>query len=756
MPFNSRRKKISQFTKGTALNDSTFYSTVQNGINKTFTQSQLIDDFADVYGASLRTYESESALIADDIAIGEYAIVEENNYSLYKITSDAATAPNIGLTSGFTATFESQFVTSVSDYTGLRALKPTGSISIMVGYRTSENDGGGGQFRWDSSDLSTEVTADTQSGIYVAPNSDATGTSGAWVRVYEGAVNVRWFGPGGTVSTDSAAAQAAVDTGSRMVFFDPAINYLLNDITIQSNVTLFSSDEGVTLFADTKISTDHGDPVSKNIFNADLETRITFKNLIFDGSISTFRTSNVPFTELESPVEITNSSFIVYNNCRFQNTLCQAATDGTRNQNGKRGVIYNVGVTNLLIEHCEIADSCYIEGFINYDCNNVTVQNNFTKQERSSFRISSPCVVTGLNTENVLISDNTWIGYGGSGINLVVRRNLKVVNNFLNGRGPDISNEASYTFTEQMRDILVQGNTFDFTDQSPAVSGYPNGNVTTGINVSGDPTFKFKDIRILDNAVTSMQRNILVEECENVTVRGNTVINAWGNTANYGRNIAVNNCEDIEISDNRINGLTSSEFGAGTHNIFFGGNTGTVKVLNNRMFEVTTYHIYVDSDNERVFIQENDFNHSATTPSRNVFSASDGCTGLIHKNNIYPFISGTPNSVFFNSAFSGGKFASFEYTDILEIDDDEAYQLALPIDYMIFEMGSDNQNYVAIMNKDGGSLITIFLSSNITKTTGALNGTTGTDTELTLSVSSSSVYIENRTGATVHIKVQIR
>jgi hypothetical protein len=288
------------------------------------------------------------------------------------------------------------------------------------------------------------------------------------------------------------------------------------------------------------------------------------------------------------------------------------------------------------------------------------------------------------------------------------------------------------------------------------VSGYPNGNVTTGINVSGDPTFKFKDIRILDNAVTSMQRNILVEECENVTVRGNTVINAWGNTANYGRNIAVNNCEDIEISDNRVNGLTSSEFGAGTHNIFFGGNTGTVKVLNNRMFEVTTYHIYVDSDNERVFIQENDFNHSATTPSRNVFSESDGCTGLIHKNNIYPFISGTPNSVFFNSAFSGGKFASFEYTDILEIDDDEAYQLALPIDYMIFEMGSDNQNYVAIMNKDGGSLITIFLSSNITKTTGALNGTTGTDTELTLSVSSSSVYIENRTGATVHIKVQIR
>lgn len=39
-----------------------------------------------------------------------------------------------------------------------------------------------GTFIWSSSDHSTDVTNDPQQGIYIAPSSDTTGASGAWVR----------------------------------------------------------------------------------------------------------------------------------------------------------------------------------------------------------------------------------------------------------------------------------------------------------------------------------------------------------------------------------------------------------------------------------------------------------------------------------------------------------------------------------------------------------------------------------------------
>lgn len=93
----------------------------------------------------------------------------------------------------------------------LKARTDQNGIVYLVG-RLTVGDGGEGMFRWDSSDLSAEVTADTQSGIYVAPNSDATGASGAWVRQHSGMINVRWFGADNSGTTDcSPAIQGAID-----------------------------------------------------------------------------------------------------------------------------------------------------------------------------------------------------------------------------------------------------------------------------------------------------------------------------------------------------------------------------------------------------------------------------------------------------------------------------------------------------------------------------------------------------------------
>ncbi len=79
-----------------------------------------------------------------------------------------------------------------------------------------------GQFVFDASDLAAEVATDPRQGVYVAPATDPSGHSGAWVRRYHrGRIEVDWFGavadgvehPDGTATgTDSTAAfQAAVN-----------------------------------------------------------------------------------------------------------------------------------------------------------------------------------------------------------------------------------------------------------------------------------------------------------------------------------------------------------------------------------------------------------------------------------------------------------------------------------------------------------------------------------------------------------------
>ncbi len=51
-----------------------------------------------------------------------------------------------------------------------------------------------GWFNFEDEDLSTEVAADTTQGMYVAPDADSTGASGAWVRQLEDGIYLEHFG----------------------------------------------------------------------------------------------------------------------------------------------------------------------------------------------------------------------------------------------------------------------------------------------------------------------------------------------------------------------------------------------------------------------------------------------------------------------------------------------------------------------------------------------------------------------------------
>lgn len=75
--------------------------------------------------------------------------------------------------------------------------------------------GRAGDFRFSTANLSAQVAADTAQGLYIAPTSDASGASGAWIRIFSGPADFRWFGAvadctvAGAGTSNTAAFNAA-------------------------------------------------------------------------------------------------------------------------------------------------------------------------------------------------------------------------------------------------------------------------------------------------------------------------------------------------------------------------------------------------------------------------------------------------------------------------------------------------------------------------------------------------------------------
>lgn len=99
-------------------------------------------------------------------------------------------------------------VTPVTNRAALKALDTANKKTAMIYAEGGRN----GTFVFVPDDLSALVAADPLEGIYIAPDSDDTGASGAWVRQFSGSVDARWFGAAGDGTTDCAPAiQAAID-----------------------------------------------------------------------------------------------------------------------------------------------------------------------------------------------------------------------------------------------------------------------------------------------------------------------------------------------------------------------------------------------------------------------------------------------------------------------------------------------------------------------------------------------------------------
>jgi hypothetical protein len=95
-------------------------------------------------------------------------------------------------------------------------------VAIVFGYNTP-GDGGGGVFYWD---YTSRETADGGTIFQVSPVNTVCKlpiTTGRWIRIYSGPLNVKWFGATGNGTTDDTSAiqntfNAAAATGSSVFF----------------------------------------------------------------------------------------------------------------------------------------------------------------------------------------------------------------------------------------------------------------------------------------------------------------------------------------------------------------------------------------------------------------------------------------------------------------------------------------------------------------------------------------------------------
>lgn len=149
-------------------------------------------------------------------------------------TADAAAADAATAVEAASAIADVPNATAHAATRGVMALLSTATPAYLA------EAGREGEFVFDASDLSAEVAADTQEGIYVAPSSDATGASGAWVRKFSGPADVRWFGAQADNATnDAVALQAALNVaGDVEIPAGKTVLLSVGDIRLPSGSTM--------------------------------------------------------------------------------------------------------------------------------------------------------------------------------------------------------------------------------------------------------------------------------------------------------------------------------------------------------------------------------------------------------------------------------------------------------------------------------------------------------------------------------------
>ena len=219
---------------------------------------------------------------------------------------------------GLSAFTETTTLTSLK----ARSAGATGDQIYMRG-RATEGDGGKGLFYWLAGNQSALVTADPGNGVYVPPDSDNTGASGVWARIYNGPVHAEWFGCLGDNSTDNTTpfgnALTYVGASERPhLLFGPG-TFIMDEKILETSSTnrgLIIEGQGL---ADTVGYRTRFYWKNSSSGIAMLRIRsfqnLTFRGIFFDSGTQTSKSHMIVFEANESPA--LSSLFIHFVDCTF-------------------------------------------------------------------------------------------------------------------------------------------------------------------------------------------------------------------------------------------------------------------------------------------------------------------------------------------------------------------------------------------------------------------------------------------------------
>lgn len=155
---------------------------------------------------------------------------------------DAALRQQLGgaISSGQGALLVGGSALYLNDIDSLQSLATNGVSNGQLIHITTT--GRKGRFAWVSGDQSEKISDDTEMGIWVAPSSDATGSSGAWKRSDTNIMTPEMFGAEGDgVTDDTPAFQAMGLSEASIIFCSKGKTYLLTDqvdITKEKEINL--------------------------------------------------------------------------------------------------------------------------------------------------------------------------------------------------------------------------------------------------------------------------------------------------------------------------------------------------------------------------------------------------------------------------------------------------------------------------------------------------------------------------------------
>lgn len=232
--------------------------------------------------------------------------------SRFRLLSDQVSAAIVAAAEAAQAAAEAAAVSvnikNVADRTALKALNTT--LTTLAFLREAGREG---LFKWTAGDFSTQIAADTAEGIYIKADAIAS-TSGAWVRQYEGGVDLRWFGAVGDGTTDNATAFTVAGAVATQLYI-PNGTFLINVTGANYNsifalLTKCNGPGTVDLYLATGIYNTaqfygfvNAAPVNVNIRGDNLSGSLTAANVTFAGTAYNF-TAAITFSSLPSGIAV--------------------------------------------------------------------------------------------------------------------------------------------------------------------------------------------------------------------------------------------------------------------------------------------------------------------------------------------------------------------------------------------------------------------------------------------------------------------